>query len=275
MKKDPWRYDGKKVVINGCSSGMGEAATLELLRLGAEVHGVDIQDAPVELASFQKVDLRDRAQIDAALQAIGDDIDCSFYCAGLPGTFPPLEIMLVNFVNMRYWTLEIAKRMSRGGAMAIISSMAGKAWASRRTELEELMATPDPETAFAWCENHLKVVADGYLFSKMCSQFFGMQIAAELIGKGIRINVLNPAPTQSPMMKDFEAVAPAALIDVYTQPIDRRAEPIEMALPLVFLNSDAASYINGHNLNVDGGFAGSIDSGVLDENALFTKALAG
>ena len=102
MSKDPWNYKGKKVVITGCFSGMGEAAARELVRLGAEVHGVDIKESPVAMASFQQVDLRDCTQIDAALETIGGDIDASFYCAGLPGTFPPLEVMQVNFVNMRH-----------------------------------------------------------------------------------------------------------------------------------------------------------------------------
>jgi NAD(P)-dependent dehydrogenase (short-subunit alcohol dehydrogenase family) len=237
------------------------------------VHGFDIKESPVEMASFRKVDLRETAQIDAALEEIGSDIDCSFYCAGLPGTFPPLEVMRVNFVSMRHWTFEVARRMPRGGAMAVISSTAGHGWAERRTEIEELLETEDAAAAFAWCEAHLDVVADGYLFSKMCTQFFAMHVAAELIASNIRFNCLNPAPTESPMMKDFEETAPAALIDVWAQPMGRRAKPVEMALPLIFLNSDAASFISGHNLNVDGGWAGSIDSGSLNLDDLIAAAL--
>lgn len=273
MTNDPGSYKGKKVVITGCFSGMGEAAATELVRLGAEVHGVDIKESPVEMASFRTVDLRDTAQIDAALEEIGSDIDCSFYCAGLPGTFPPLEVMRVNFVSMRHWTFAVARRMPRGGAMAVIASTAGHGWAERRAEIEELIATDDAAAAFAWCEAHQDVVSDGYLFSKMCTQFFTMHVAAELIAKKIRFNCLNPAPTESPMMNDFEETAPAALIDVWTQPIGRRALPVEMALPLIFLNSDAASFISGHNLNVDGGWAGAIDSGALNMDDLIAAAL--
>ena len=273
MSADPWSYAGKKVVITGCFSGMGEAAARELVRLGAEVHGFDIKESPVEMASFRQVDLRNREEIDAALASIEGEIDCSFYCAGLPGTFPPLEVMQVNFVNMRYWTFEVAKRMKNGGAMAVIASTAGHTWADRRSEIEELIATPDAQAAGAWCEQHLDVVADGYLFSKMCTQFFTMHVAAELIRKGIRFNCLNPAPTESPMMKDFEATAPPALINVWAEPIGRRAQPIEMALPLIFLNSEAAGFISGHNLNVDGGWAGATDSGALKMDELLAKAM--
>ncbi len=254
---------------------MGEAAARELVRLGAEVHGVDIKESPVSLASFQTVDLRDSSQIDKALEQIGDDIDASFYCAGLPGTFPPLEVMQVNFIHMRYWTYEVAKRMGKGGALAVIASTAGHGWADRRDDIQELMETPDAAAAFRWCEEHLDIVADGDLFSKMCTQYFTMRSAADLIRRGIRINCVNPAPTESPMMKDFEATAPPALINAWAEPIGRRAQPVEMALPLIFLNSDAAGFISGHNLHVDGGWAGSIDSGELDLNELIGKALEG
>ena len=76
-----WSYEGKRVVIAGCFSGMGEAAAQELVRLGAEVHGVDVRESKVPMASFRTVDLKDRASIDAAVAGIGGEIDSLFNCA--------------------------------------------------------------------------------------------------------------------------------------------------------------------------------------------------
>ena len=274
MAKDVWSYAGKRVVITGCFSGMGEATARELVRLGAELHGVDIKPSPVEMASFREVDLRDTAQIDAALEEIGGPIDCSFYCAGLPGTFSKLDVMKVNFVHMRHWNEQVVARMPNGGALAMIASTAGHGWRDDRERIEELLATPDAASGAAWCEKNEEGI-DGYAFSKMCTQLYTMKMAAPLIKKGIRINTVNPAPTQTPMMKDFEEVASAALVDIFAQPIGRRAVPEEMAFPLIFLNSDAAGFVSGHNLNVDAGWAGSFDSGMLDMGELVQKALAG
>jgi len=271
---DVWSYTGKRVVIAGCHSGMGEATARELVRLGAEVHGVDIKPSPVALASFREVDLRDTAQIDAALESIGAPLDASFYCAGLPQTFPVVEVMKVNFVHMRHWTDRVAARMPNGGAFAMIASTAGHAWRENRELIDELLATPDAAAGVAWCERNEERYGDAYVFSKMCIQVFAMKMATPLIKRGIRINVVNPAPTETPMMRVFEAGAPAALINTFVEPIGRRAQPEEMAYPLIFLNSDAARFISGHNLNVDGGWAGSLDSGVLDPGALIEKALA-
>jgi NAD(P)-dependent dehydrogenase (short-subunit alcohol dehydrogenase family) len=56
------------------------------------------------------------------------------------------------------------------------------------------------------------------------------------------------------------------------QPINRRSTPEEQARPLVFLNSDAASYINGVVLPVDGGFMGGITTGQIDVRKLMGSA---
>ena len=60
-----------------------------LLKLGAEVHGVDYKDCALDLASFTRVDLRNPASIDAGVKKIGGKIDALFNCAGLPGSCLP------------------------------------------------------------------------------------------------------------------------------------------------------------------------------------------
>jgi len=65
----------------------------------------------------------------------------------------------------------------------------------------------------------------------------------------------------------------AKVIDVFTLPIDRRSTPAEQAYPLIFLNSDAASFVNGHVLNVDGGFVGGVLTGQIDVGGSVAKAM--
>ena len=89
-------YRNKRVVVSGCFSGMGEATARLLLKLGAEVHGLDYKDSSLPLASFTRVDLRDSASIEAAVKKIGGRVDALFNCAGLPQTFPPVEVMKVD-----------------------------------------------------------------------------------------------------------------------------------------------------------------------------------
>jgi hypothetical protein len=56
--------------------------------------------------------------------------------------------------------------------------------------------------------------------------------------------------------------------------MERRAQPEEMGWPLVFLNSDAASFITGLNLLVDAGFVAGTMTGLIDLEALFARAMA-
>ena len=82
-------YQGKRVVVSGCYSGMGEATAKLLLQLGAEVHGLDYKQSSLRLASFTQTDLRDPASIDAAAARIGGKVDALFNCAGLAQTSHP------------------------------------------------------------------------------------------------------------------------------------------------------------------------------------------
>ncbi len=266
-----WSYAGKRVVIAGCFSGMGEAAARELVELGAEVHGFDIRESSVPLKSFHKIDLKDPASIDAAAASMDGPIDALFNCAGLPQTFPALDVMKVNFLGLRQWTEALLPKMRAGGAICSISSVAGMGWPMHVAECKELIATPDFASGVKWCEAHPDLVGDGYSFSKEALNIWTMIQGTKLIKNNIRINATLPGPTQTPMMPDFEKHSGANLIDVFTTPSDRRSSPAEQAYPVVFLNSDAATYINGHLLNVDGGFLGGVSAGEIDVQALLAS----
>lgn len=270
---DLWSYKGKRCVVVGCYSGIGEATARELVRLGGEVHGIDIKLSPVDLASFTLCDLRDRAQIGAAFASIEGDIDALFYCAGLPQTFPSIEIVQVNFLSVRYFVEQATPRMKPGSAIAIIASTAGNGYMQRLPVVLELANTPDYDTGLAWADKHLADQGDPYAFSKEVIIVWGMLQSQELISKGIRINLLSPGPTISGMTKDFEAVASAEMIDVFTRPINRRSTSAEQAFPLIFLNCAGASYVNGLNLQADAGFTAGATLGCFDPMALLQEAM--
>src|ERR1700759_3077499 len=118
-------YKNKRVVVSGCFSGMGEATARLLVELGAQVHGLDFKPSQLKLASFNLLDLRDPASIDAAAAKIGGKVDALFNCAGLPQTAPPVDVMKVNFCGARRLTERIVPLMGPGGAIASISSVAG------------------------------------------------------------------------------------------------------------------------------------------------------
>lgn len=264
-------YAGKRVIVSGCYSGMGEATARLLLSLGAEVHGLDYKRCELPLASFNTVDLRDPASIESGVAAIGGRVDALFNCAGLPQSFPAMDVMKVNFIGMRHLTEQVLPLMSEGGAIASIASTGGLGWSRRIPTNMEFVTTKGFDAAVNWCEANMETVAEGYSFSKenviVWTQFMG----ARLIKKGIRINCTLPSPTQTPMMAQFEATSGKEVVQAAAQPMGRYSTPEEQAGGLVLLNSALASIVNGVVFPVDGGFMGGVATGQVDLSVMMRR----
>jgi NAD(P)-dependent dehydrogenase (short-subunit alcohol dehydrogenase family) len=247
-------YRNKRVIVTGCFSGIGLATAKLLLDLGAEVHGLDRQPSNLELHSFTVLDLREKTSIDAAVKKIGGRVDALFNCAGVGPGPSAIDVMKVNFIGTRHLTEQVVPLMPSGGAIASIASNGGADWSRRLETLLQLVASESYEAAVNWCEANAQVVSRSYSFSKEALIVWTMLFSSQLIRRGIRLNCTSPGAVQTPMLEEIEKVTPSAIIDAMAQPIGRRSRPEEQAYPLLMLNSDAASYINGVVLAVDGGF---------------------
>lgn len=267
-------YEGKRVAIVGCFSGIGEACARALVAQGAEVHGADVRESPVPLASFRKVDLKDTASIEAAADDIGGTIDALFNCAGLPQTFPALDVLKVNFIGMRHWTERWIPRMKAGGAICSIASNAAYQFQARLPLTTEFVLTPDFAAAVAWAETRLEQLGDPYGFSKEAIVVYTLRRAVELARSGIRMNVTLPSPTQTPMMSEFVKVAPAKVFEIFSEPLGRHATAEEQALPLLLLNSPAAAFISGHAMPVDFAFTAGVQTGLINVQEMLAKAFS-
>ncbi|QJR04326.1 coniferyl-alcohol dehydrogenase [Sphingobium yanoikuyae] len=266
-------YKGKRVIVSGCFSGMGEATAKLLLELGAKVHGLDFRDSSLPLASFTNVDLRDPASIEAAVAGIGGKVDALFNCAGLPQSFPPLDVMKVNFIGLRHLTEQVLPLMGPGGAIASIASTGGLGWSRRIPTNMEFVTTKGYDAAVAWCEAHLDdVVKEGYSFSKENVIVWTQYMGAHLIKKGIRINCTLPSPTQTPMMATFEAASGKDVVAAAAEPMGRYSTPAEQAGGIVLLNSDLAGIVNGVVFPVDGGFMGGVATGQVDLSVMMRRS---
>ena len=265
-------YKRKRVNVTGCFSGMGEATAKLLLSLDAEVHGLDYKDSALPLASFHNVDLRDPASIDAAVAGIGGKVDALFNCAGLPQSFPAMDVMKVNFIGLRHLTEQVLPLMGPGGAIVSIASTGGMGWSRRIPTNMEFVTTKGFDSAIAWCESNMDTVKEGYSFSKenviVWTQFMG----AHLIKKGIRINCTLPSPTQTPMMAAFEATSGKEVVAAAAEPMGRYSTPEEQAAGLVLINSDLASIVNGVVFPVDGGFMGGVATGQVDLSVMMRRS---
>jgi len=93
-----------------------------------------------------------------------------------------------------------------------------------------------------------------YGTSKAALMHLTKQLAAELGNQGIRVNAVSPGPVDTAMAKQVHT--PDIRADYHDAiPLNRYGTEEELAEAIFFLSSDKASYINGHVLDVDGGFA--------------------
>ena len=107
---------GKTIVVTGVSSGIG-AEVARLARFeGAQVIGVDRNDASISMAGFVKADLSTVAGIDAAVAQLPPQIDALCNIAGVPGTADRDLVARVNYLGLRHLSEQVLPRIRRGGA---------------------------------------------------------------------------------------------------------------------------------------------------------------
>jgi len=266
-----WRYDGRRVVVTGCASGIGEHVARQLTELGAEVVGLDIRareerdsegQPALQLKEFHEVNLADPASIDQAAASIGGQVDALFNVAGVSsGIKDPLRVVTINFLGTRQLTEALVPTMPPGSAIANVSSLAASAYRENSGVTAGLLDTVTMAEGVEWCQRNPEALADGggYRLSKEAIILYGLANVAVLGAKGIRINCTAPGVTDTPILDQLRSAYGQEFLDAFRTPLGRVSEPSEQAAVLVFLNSKAASYITGQVIWVDGGTIGETD----------------
>jgi NAD(P)-dependent dehydrogenase (short-subunit alcohol dehydrogenase family) len=258
---EPFRYDGKRVLVVGGATGMGAAAAQQVGALGADVVVMDYAAVDYPVAEAVKVDLQDRAAVDAALDQVGGPVHALFSAAGIadgPG------LMKVNLIAHRHMINRMVDEgvLGAGSAVCMISSVAGLGWQAHLPLLLEFLATPDYESADTWVGAHEGT--NTYTFSKQAMNAYVAWQAYPFMKQKVRINAICPGPTDTPLARANSWLGFAQ--DYRDDTGSPGLVPEQMANAMVFLNSDAANGISGVNLLVDSGHvmastAGSFEAG--------------
>jgi NAD(P)-dependent dehydrogenase (short-subunit alcohol dehydrogenase family) len=244
--------EGKAALVTGGGSGLGRASAIALARAGATVTVADVDEQggkeTVTLvleeaggdADFVRADVTQADEVEAMVDktvARWGRLDCALNNAGTTGVSAPtadytledwnraLALNLTGvFLCLKY---EIPAMLERGGAIVNMASGAG---------LVGFAGLP------------------AYVASKHGVVGLTRAAALEYASQGLRVNAICPGSTRTPMLEGFmggdEQVERMMTRAV---PLGRLGRPEEIAEAVVWLCSDAASFVVGHALAVDGG----------------------
>ncbi len=260
-------FAGKRVVVTGAYSGIG-ASLVDLLKIAGADHitVLDIKKPNFEVAEFIETDMSNPISIDSAIEQItaegSPSVDVLFNNAGVAATMPAKTVMRVNILGLKRLTERLMPNMAEGGAIVNTASVAGARWAEHLTEINALLAIDSWDEGAAWVADHESLIADGYFFSKECVQVYTMQLAKIATAYGLRVNSVCPSPVDTPLLPAFRETMTDEIIDwAIDTGAGRVATAEDQAKALLFLASDLASYVNGVNLLVDGGYSAAVQMG--------------
>lgn len=254
MGDETFRYDGKRVLVVGGATGMGNAAARQVASLGAEV--VVMDHLPVDGFTSIVVDLRDRDAIDAAIDQCGGVVDALFSCAGVADGTPGIE--RINFLGHRHLIEQLftKKMLRKGSSITMISSSAGLGWLNNIDTVREYVeGCPDFDSGVAWMEAN--PMHNHYMFSKQAMCYFVAARAYEFGKCGVRINAICPGPTDTPLARSNEDLWLSFGRDFREEIGVEASSPEEQGDVMAFLGSHAARYISGQTLIVDAGLDGA------------------
>ncbi|MBI2862423.1 MAG: SDR family oxidoreductase [Chloroflexi bacterium] len=243
------RFRSKVALVTGGSSGIGRATALAFAQEGAKVVVADVAvqggEETVRLikadqgsAVFVRADVSQAAEVEAMVRTAVETygrLDVAVNNAGIlqesiPAADIPEEafdrVIAINlksvYLGMKY---EIAQMLKQGGG-AIVNT----ASAAALIGFQGLSA---------------------YVASKHGVAGLTKAAALDYARSGIRINAVAPGAVRTPMVGEITPEVEAQI--AVAEPIGRIGEPEEIAQAILYMASDAASFIVGHMLAVDGG----------------------
>ena len=251
------RFASKSIIVTGAASGIGRAAALLFAREGGLVIAADIGEGVEETAAAitaagataraVRMDAGDEADVVRTVALAGEAhgaLHVMFANAGISGGLTSLfdtevalfaEVLRVNLIGP-YLAIKHAApaiQAAGGGAIVLTASVAG------------LRSGAGPVA---------------YSASKAGVINLAQVAAQQLTGAKVRVNAVCPGLTETGMTKFvFDYARETDKLDRVGRlnPLGRGAQPEEIAEVAAFLASDAASYVNGQALAVDGGLSSS------------------
>ncbi len=243
---NPFSLEGKTILITGAAGGIGRATAIECAKLGADLILTDINEEGLKAT----LDLLERPEqhryivanltLDDELDRLVGEIDKLDGFVSNAGVTKPAPVKFVNRADL--------ERIMQINAMAPM-------YLTQRL-LRKKKFSKNSSIVFTVSIGGVYTTAFGnamYGSSKGALQVFMKNVALESAASVIRCNSVNPGMINTGLLKPGTYSEEDRQKDMQTYPMKRYGEPREVALGIVYLLSDAASFVTGHSLIIDGG----------------------
>jgi 3-oxoacyl-[acyl-carrier protein] reductase len=248
VKEDMADLQGRIALVTGAAQGIGRAVSLELARAGATLAVADINEEKLALVAAEiealggqaaafRLDVSNQESIEAGAKAILD-------------RFGKVEILVNNAGITRDALMMSMKRADWDLVLAI--NLTGPFL------LTQALLRPMIKNRWGRIVNMASVVGRAgqagqvnYAASKAGLIGLTKSLAREVASRGITVNAIAPGYIETPMTAVLDEKVSAAMLA--TIPLVRRGTDLDIAQAVKFLASDAAAYITGHVLDVNGG----------------------
>ena len=242
---NPFSLEGKTILVTGASSGIGRATALLCAGMGAKVvltgrnsDRMEETFSALEGEGHQicLMDLLDDQSVDKAIDMM-PVLDGIAHCAGIA------EMNPFQFINRQ--ELNCVFESNFVGPVLLVNKLLGVKKLRNGSSVVFVSSIDGPKV----------VHAGNSVYSASKNALVGMarNMAVDLVGKKIRVNCVLPGTTDTPMIRTANVTEEMLQETAKSLPMKRFAQPEEIARAIVFLLSEASSYITGTELVVDGG----------------------
>lgn len=243
---NPFSLEGKTILVTGAAGGIGRATAIECANLGASLILTDINEEGLK-ATLEQLSNKEKHCYVVANLTVDEEID------KLVGEIDKLDGFVSNAGVTKPALVKFINREDLDRIMSI-NAMAPMFLTQRLLKKKKLAKGSSIVFTVSIGGVYTTAIANAmYGSSKGALQVFMKNVALESAANGIRCNSVNPGMINTGLLKPGTYSEEDRKRDMQTYPMKRYGEPREVALGIVYLLSDASSFVTGHSLIIDGG----------------------